>query len=38
MIADIVVLDRNLLDVPSDQIKDTKVLMTIVNGDVKYSC
>lgn len=38
MIADIVVLDRNLLDIPSDQIKDTKVLMTIVNGDVKYSC
>lgn len=38
MIADIVVLDRNLLDVPSDQIKDTKVLMTIVNGDIKYSC
>ncbi len=38
MLADIIVLDRNLLDVPSDQIKDTKVLMTIVNGDVKYSC
>ncbi len=38
MLADIVVLDRNLLDIPSEQIKDTKALMTIVNGDIKYSC
>ena len=38
MLADIIVLDRNLLDIPSEQIKDTKVLMTVVNGDVKYSC
>lgn len=38
MLADIAVLDRNLLDIPSGQIKDTKVLMTIVNGDIKYSC
>src|SRR5262249_34534776 len=34
--ADIVVIDRNLFDVPPDQIGDTKVLLTILNGKVIY--
>lgn len=32
MLADVIVLDRNPLEVPSTQIGNTKVLMTFVNG------
>lgn len=36
MLADIVVLDRNLLTCAEDDIAGTKVLFTIVGGKVKY--
>ncbi len=35
-LADIVVLSKNLLTCPDDEILDTKVLYTIVGGKVKY--
>lgn len=35
-LADIVVLSKNLLTCPDDEILDTKVLYTIVGGEVKY--
>lgn len=35
-VADLVILDRNLLTCPDDDILDTKVLYTIVDGQVKY--
>ena len=35
-LADIVVLDRDILTVPLEEIKDIKVLMTIVDGKVVY--
>jgi len=35
--ADLIVLDQNLLRVPSKQISDTKVLETMVGGKVVYS-
>jgi predicted amidohydrolase YtcJ len=35
-LADLVVLDRDYLTVPVDQIKDTRSVMTIVNGRVAY--
>jgi len=34
--ADIVVLDRNLFEIPSEQIGDAQVLLTILNGEVIY--
>ena len=34
--ADLVVLDRDYLKVPADQIKDIKPLMTMVGGKVVY--
>jgi predicted amidohydrolase YtcJ len=34
--ADMVVLDRNILSVPVDEIKDVWVLTTIVNGKIVY--
>ena len=34
--ADLLVLDRDYLKVPADQIKDIKPLMTMVGGKVVY--
>jgi len=34
--ADLLVLDRDYLRVPSDQIKDIKPLMTLVGGKIVY--
>jgi len=34
--ADLVVLDRDYLTVPDDQIKDIVSVMTIVNGRIAY--
>ena len=35
-LADLVVLDNDILTCPLDEIKDTKVLMTMVGGEVVY--
>jgi predicted amidohydrolase YtcJ len=35
-LADMVVIDRDYLTVPADQIKDIKPTMTIVNGRIAY--
>ncbi len=35
--ADFIVLDRNLLEIPEDDIVKTKVLRTVVNGKVAYA-
>jgi predicted amidohydrolase YtcJ len=35
-LADLVVLDRDYLTVPADQIKDLRVMMTMVGGRVVY--
>ncbi|MDF2678822.1 MAG: amidohydrolase [Brevibacillus sp.] len=35
-LADLVVLERNLFEVPVDEIPDTKVRLTIVDGNVVY--
>lgn len=34
--ADFIVLDRNLFDIPTDQIADTKVVTTVLGGKVVY--
>jgi predicted amidohydrolase YtcJ len=36
-LADIIILDKNPLDVPKDQIKDIKVLETIIRGKTVYT-
>jgi len=36
-LADIIVLDRNLFVVPSAQILETKVELTMVDGRIVYS-
>jgi predicted amidohydrolase YtcJ len=36
-LADLIVLDRDILSIPGDEIKDVKVLTTIVGGKVVYS-
>jgi predicted amidohydrolase YtcJ len=36
-LADLIVLDRNPLTVPAEEIAGTKVLETVVGGDVVYS-
>jgi predicted amidohydrolase YtcJ len=36
MLADIIVLDRNLFEVPADQIGETRVLLTIFDGRIVY--
>ena len=36
-LADLIVLDRDILNVPSEDIKDIKVLTTIVDGKIVYS-
>lgn len=35
--ADMVVLDKNIYEIPEEQIKNIQVEMTIVNGVIKYS-
>ena len=35
-LADMVVIDRNILTCPEDDIKDTKVLRTILGGETVY--
>ncbi|WP_408006905.1 amidohydrolase [Pseudalkalibacillus sp. A8] len=35
-LADIVVLDKDLFSIPAEKIRETKVLMTIMNGDVVF--
>lgn len=35
-LADFVVLDRNLIEIPSDQLKDVKVVATFVGGEKIY--
>ena len=35
-LADLVVLDRDYLTIPADQIKDIKSMMTMVGGKVVY--
>ena len=35
--ADLVVLDNNLFEIDPDVIRDTAVLMTMVNGRIVYS-
>jgi predicted amidohydrolase YtcJ len=35
--ADLVVLERNLFDVPADQIAATKTLMTVSNGEIVFA-
>ena len=34
--ADLIVLDQNLFKIPSSQIRDTEVLMTMVGGKVVW--
>ena len=34
--ADLAVLDRDILSIPHDAIKDTQVTMTFVNGEVVF--
>jgi predicted amidohydrolase YtcJ len=36
LLADVVVLDRNPFKIPVTQIHDTKVKMTLINGEVVY--
>ena len=35
-LADVAVLDRNIFSIPSDEIRDVQVDMTIVGGVVRY--
>ncbi len=35
-LADLVVLDRNIFELPAEKIADARVTMTIVNGDIVY--
>ncbi len=34
--ADLIVLDRDILTIPEDEIKDVKVEMTIIDGKIVY--
>lgn len=34
--ADLIVLDQNIFDIPKSRISDTKVLLTLFNGDAVY--
>ena len=36
-LADVTVLSKDILTVPDDEILDTRVLYTIVGGEVRYS-
>jgi predicted amidohydrolase YtcJ len=35
-LADLIVLDRDLLEVPDEQIPDTNVVLTVISGKVVY--
>jgi len=35
-LADLIVIDQNLLQIPADRITDTKVLLTMVGGKTVY--
>jgi predicted amidohydrolase YtcJ len=35
-LADMIIVDRDLLEIPSNEIKDIRVLTTIVNGKIAY--
>ena len=35
-LADLVVLEKNLFEIPPDQIHKTKVAMTVMNGQVRH--
>jgi predicted amidohydrolase YtcJ len=37
-LADLIVLDRNLFETPSQETHKAKVLMTLMNGQVKHEC
>jgi predicted amidohydrolase YtcJ len=37
MLADFVVIDRDLFAIPATQLKDAKVLLTVVGGRIVYS-
>jgi len=36
-LADLVVLDRNLMTEPDDRLFDIRVVMTVIGGDVVFS-
>ena len=36
-LADLTILDRDLMEIPEEEILDTKVLMTIVGGKIQYT-
>ena len=36
-LADIIVLDRNLFEIPPEQVATTKVLLTMVAGHIAYN-
>jgi predicted amidohydrolase YtcJ len=36
LLADVIVIDRNPFKVPATQVHQTKVRMTIINGEVAY--
>ena len=36
-LADLIVLDRNLFEIPRHEIHEAKVLLTLLEGDVVYS-
>lgn len=35
-LADVIVLDRNLFDIPADEIRDAKVILTVMDGQVTF--
>ncbi|MGI9527167.1 MAG: amidohydrolase [Weeksellaceae bacterium] len=35
-LADIIILDQNLMECPVEDIPNTKVILTLVNGEIKY--
>ncbi len=35
-LADMIVIDRDILEIPPEEIKDVKVLTTIVDGKIVY--
>lgn len=37
MLADFVVIDRNLFAIPATQLKEAKVLLTVVGGGIVYA-